>query len=232
MRLFLSALTLLVAASGAAVPAYAADGSLDAVFARIDKAAATFKGLRADVKKVSHLDLINEDTVDTGTIVVKRPKPHDLKMLVNIQQPDAKQLALADNKVEFYYPKPNEVQEFDLSKENKSLAEQGLLLGFGSNSKDLQSAYNIKLGGAETITEKKTTRIELIPKSKEFAARVPKIELWISDESGLALQQKIYQGGGDYLLATYTNMRIDPNIPDNDVKLNLPKNAHRVRPQK
>ena len=235
MRLFrpgsvlMSTTTLLV---GLQFGASGADTSLEATLARIDKAAATFKGLRADLRKVSHLDLINEDTVDTGTIVVKVPKPHDSHILIDLKQPDAKRVLIGATKVEFYTPQSNVVTEYDLTKENRAMAEQGLLLGFGSNSRELRGAYTIKLGGAEAVAGQKTVRIELIPNSKEMAVHFPKFELWVSDETGLAVQQKIHTGGGDYLLATYTNMRIDPNIPESDVKLNLPRNVHRERPQK
>jgi outer membrane lipoprotein-sorting protein len=56
-----------------------------------------------------------------------------------------------------------------------------------------------------------------------LANQFPKFELWISDETGISVQQKMYQRGGDYSLATYTNMKINQNLPDSAVKLNLPK---------
>jgi len=70
--------------------AQAADSSLQAVFKRMDEASPKFKGLKADVKKLAHVDVINDDTVDIGTIVVRVPKPHDLQMLFDSKQPDQK----------------------------------------------------------------------------------------------------------------------------------------------
>ena len=52
----------------------AADSSLAATLARMDEAAAKFKGLQADMQKISHTAVINEDSVDAGTIAVKRPE--------------------------------------------------------------------------------------------------------------------------------------------------------------
>ena len=46
--------------------ARAADGSLQEVFSRMDQAAAKFKGLKADMRKLTHTDVINEDSVDVG----------------------------------------------------------------------------------------------------------------------------------------------------------------------
>lgn len=212
--------------------ALAADNSLQAVFTRMDQASVKFKGLRADTKKLSHTAVINEDSIDTGTIVVKVPKPHELRMLIDFQQPDAKKVRVDGTKVEIYYPKTNIVQEIDLGKNHRSQMEQFLRLGFGSNSKDLLDAYSVKLGGPEPVAGEATTRIELIPKSKDLLAQFPKFELWISDQTGISVQQKMYQPGGDYSLATYTNMQVNPNLPDSAVSLNLPKGVTREYPQK
>ncbi|HEY2012709.1 MAG TPA: outer membrane lipoprotein-sorting protein [Bryobacteraceae bacterium] len=209
-----------------------ADSSLQAVFGRMDQASVKFKGLKADMKKLSHTDIINEDSVDTGTITVKAPKPHDLRMLIEFQKPDQKTVLVAGTKVDIYYPKTNTVQEFDLGKNHRSQMEQFLRLGFGSNSKDLQDAYTVTLGGPETIAGEPTTRIELVPKSKDLYAQFPKFELWISDQTGISIQQKMYQPGKDYSIATYTNMQVNPNIPDSAVNLNLPKGVVREYPQK
>jgi outer membrane lipoprotein-sorting protein len=201
----------------------AAADDLAAVFASMDKAAPTFKGLRADIRKVAHTAVINEDTADSGTIVVKVPKPHDFHMLVDLQQPDKKSVAVNGTVVEMYYPKANEVQVKNLGKGHKAEIEQFLRLGFGSNSKELREAYNVSYGGAETIAGQKATRIVLIPKSSDLLAMYPKFELWISDATGISIQQKIYEQGGNYTVATYPNMKLDSNIPDSAVKLNLPK---------
>jgi len=217
---------------GSPAGASAADSSLQTVFGRMDQASARFKGLRADMRKLAHTEVINEDSVDTGTIVVRVPKPHDLRMLIDFQQPDKKKVMIAGTKVDIYYPKTEIVQEIDLGKNHRSQVEQFLLLGFGSNSKDLMDAYSVKFGGSETIAGEATSRIELVPKSKELLAQFPKFELWISDQTGISVQQKMYQPGGDYSLATYTKMQTNVNIPESDVKLSLPKGVHWEYPQK
>src|SRR5436309_1208361 len=62
----------------------------------------------------------------------------------------------------------------------------------------------------------------------ELAAQFPKFELWISDATGISIQQKVYEQGGNYSIATYSNMKLDPSIPDSAVKLNLPKGVTRI----
>ena len=235
MRLFRSSsvwIGSLAIALAAPVGLSGADTSLQAVFNRMDQASAKFKGLKADMRKLTHTEVINEDSVDTGTIAVRLPKPHDLRVLIHFQQPDDKQVMIAGTKLDVFYPKSLIVQEYDLGKSHRNQVESFLLLGFGSNSKDLLAAYTVTLGGAEAVAGEPSTRIELIPKQKEMAAQFPKIELWISDNSGISIQQKLHSPGGDYSLATYTKMQLNGNIPESDVKWTLPKGVHWEYPQK
>jgi outer membrane lipoprotein-sorting protein len=218
LRLLYVLIGSLAALLGSQLLALAADNSLAAVFSRMDQASAKFKGLKADMRKLAHTEVINEDSVDVGTIVVRVPKPHDLRMLVDFQQPDQKKIMIAGTKVDIYYPKTEIVQEIDLGKNHRSQVEDFLLLGFGSNSKDLLDHYSVKLVGPETVAGESTSRLELIPKSKEVLVQFPKFELWISDQTGISVQQKVYQPGGDYSLATYTKMEVNPNIPEAAVK--------------
>ena len=227
MRFLRATLVLLAAVAGLT----AAD-DLQKVYSKIDSGADGFKGLTADIKRDAHMDLINEDDVEAGKIVVKRSKPGDVHMRIDFLEPNQKQVAFSGSKAEIYYPKSNTVEEYDLSK-HKDMLKQFLLLGFGTRSQELRDAYSIRLIGAEPVNGQPATRIELIPKSKDMAQTFPKIELWISDATGMALQQKLYEKGGkDYQLNTYSNMKLRSDISDSDVKLNVPKGATHTNPLK
>jgi outer membrane lipoprotein-sorting protein len=85
--------------------------------------------------------------------------------------------------------------------------------------------------GPETLDGKPAERLELIPKSKAVLEHLKKFELWISD-SGYPIQQKFYLPGSDYMLMTYSYMKINPDLPDTALKLHVPKNVKREYPQK
>ena len=227
MRVSKALVASAVAAAFLLPPAGGAD-DLAAVFGRMDTAAPKFKGMRADMKKVSHTAVMDLDETDIGAIVVKVPKPHDFHMLIDIQTPDKKQVGISGTLVEMYYPKANEVQWCNFGKGHKREVEEFLRLGFGSNSRELKESYTVTYVGAETIAGQKASRVALVPKSQDLAASFPKFELWISDTSGISIQQKIYEQGGNYSIATYSNMKLDPNIPDSAVKLNAPRSATRT----
>ena len=217
--LFVLTGTLLGLAS-ASLGAPAADPPLDTVLARLDQAAINFKGLTADIRKIAHTDVVNVDDVDSGTITVKRVKPHDIRIRIELTNPQ-QIVTIGGGKVQVFKPKTNEAQEVELGK-NRGVVDQFMLLGFGSNSSELRSAYTMTLGGAETINGEKTTRIVLVPKDPEILTKVKKCELWISDK-GWTVQQKFHTGGGDYILSTYSAMKLNPIIADKDLKLELPK---------
>ncbi len=105
------------------------------------------------------------------------------------------------------------------------MVDQFLLLGFGSTSAEIQNAYEVKLGGPETVAGQKTVRLVLTPKSPEVLAKLTKVELWISDSLGIAVQQKFWEPGGDYEFTTYTNVKLNP-VPQ-ELKWDIPKDAHK-----
>ena len=198
---------------------------LQATFARMDQAAASFKGLSADLTQVSHNALLNADEALTGTMAVRRPKPHELRAVVDIRKPDAKKVLLTRHRVEMYYPKNNTVQIIDLDRKDNHLIDQYWLLGFGSNSAELRNSYKMDLGGPEIVAGQKTVRLVLTPKSADVLAQLTKVELWISDSMGIAVQQKFWEPGDDYIVATYANVKLNPGPPE--LKWDIPKDAHK-----
>ncbi len=183
------------------------------------------------MQRLTHTDVINSDDIDRGTIKLKRSGSRaDLRMLIEITEPDPKIVAVQGKKGELYYPRMHTVQEYDLGKFREWL-DQFYLMGFGTTSKELQAAYSIRFLGSDTKGGQKVTGLELIPKDKDVSKQIKKFELWLSDQSGLPVEQKIYPGG-QYVVITYTNAKANPDLPDSALKLQVPKGTAREFPQK
>jgi len=202
-------------------PSLQAADTLDAVFKRIDSAAASFKGMTADMKRTSHTELVDANDVEEGTFAVKRVKADDIRMLMDISKPEPKKFSLADGKGRAFYPKANEVQVMDVKK-HRDLVNELLLLGFGATSAELNAAYTVTLGGPDTINGTPVTRLELVSKNPEIRRTIKRVELWIG-ENGMPVQQKLHESGGDYQIVTYSHMVLNRNLPDSAVTLTLPK---------
>jgi len=50
--------------------------------------------------------------------------------------------------------------------------------------------------------------------------------------NGYPIQQKFYEPAGDYMVFTYSEMKINPELADSALKLHLPKSVKREYPQK
>ena len=204
--------------------------TINDVYLRLDKAAPGFKSMTADIQRLVHTAVINDDAKETGTIKLKRQKVHDTRMLIEFTAPDPKSVALADDNVSVYYPKIKTVQIYNVG-EKRNLIDQFLLLGFGATSAELEEAYNVTWAGSENVAGQSTSHIQLVPKSKEVLLRLKQADLWISD-SGLPLQQKfLTSSAGDYMVVTYSNMKHNPPLADGALKLNIPKGVQIQRPQ-
>jgi outer membrane lipoprotein-sorting protein len=210
--------------------AAASANSLEATLASIDHAAG-LTGLTADITYKAYTASIQAEDTESGKFFLKRAKGHDVRVLFDVKQPEAKAYSFSSEKVDIYLPKAMTVQEYDVGK-YKSMVNQVLLLGFGSTSKELLSTYAVTLGGEETVGSEKATRLELAPKAPEKLMDVKHIQLWISDATGVVVQQKFLAESGDYKLATYSNLKIVPNLPDSSVRLDLPKGVKIEQPQK
>ena len=200
--------------------------TVEAVLARMDRNAASFKTMTAKVKRVAHVAVINEDNTDLGTMRLKRSKK-DVHLVVDLTEPDAKSVAFQGNKVEIYYPKLLRVEEYEVGK-NRELFEQFFLVGFGTPAKDLNSDYAIRMIGGEDVGGQPATHIELTPKSKQVLQHIKRMDLWISNASGYPVRQKLDQSGGEYMLVTYSELVINAPLSDAAVRLNVPKGVQRV----
>jgi outer membrane lipoprotein-sorting protein len=203
----------------------AADPALQAVFQRIDKAAATFRGFTADMVKLDHQAIIDDNDKQTGTIAVRKAGPRSIQVLEKMS--DGDQFELTNSRVSVYHKKSNTVQADDVGRRYGGLVEGALVIGLGGTSQELQQEYKVALGGADTVNGQAATRLVLIPTDPQMTQLFPKVEVWISDATGVAIQQKAYEKGLlDYHVQTYTNMKIGP-VPEAEVKLIVPKDAHR-----
>jgi len=207
--------------------ALAADPLAD-VLARMDKSAAKFKGMSAAITRDVYTAIMKDHNVHTGTIKFLRVKPGDVRVLIDFTGVDAQTVAMDGSKVSIYHPKANVIQEYDIGGK-RALIDQFFLLGFGAKSTEIAADYKVSYVGAEPIDGQATGHIALIPKSAEVLKQLKQADLWISDASGLPVQQKfILSADGDYQLATYSNVSLTPPS-DQDLKLKVPKGVKTVK---
>jgi outer membrane lipoprotein-sorting protein len=201
--------------------------TLESVLNHIDKAAADFRTLSADIEQIKYTDVVKDTSTETGQILVRR----DQKMRIDLTKPDPKTILRTGDSLFIYTPKINRVEEYNLGK-NRAIVDQYMRLGFGTKSQDLQKSYDIKFAGEEELDHHKTALLELTPKSDEVRKQITRIQMWVEESSSLPVQQKFFEaGGGDYFLVKYSHLMKNLKIPDSKFKPDWPKNATRIKPR-
>jgi outer membrane lipoprotein-sorting protein len=196
---------------------------MNAAFVRLDKTAQQFKAVTADIQRDVFEAVINDHEKDMGTIKARREKSHETRMLIDLTSPDAKTALVDETTVSVYYPKIKTVQVYDIGA-RRGLVDKFLLLGFGASSAELKEQYDITWVGMEKLGTENTWHLQLIPKSSEVLQRLKKAELWVSETTGLPAQQRfVTSTTGDFMLVTYTNVKLNPPLGDGALKLNYPK---------
>ncbi len=137
----------------------------------------------------------------------------------------------AGKTVEVYYPEAKRVEVWDAGKFGKmgKQVDQLLLIGIGVSSSDLRHDFEIKSGGTEVIGGKPTTRIELTPKDSDLKKQVSSIDMWIPANESVPVQVKVTRTSGDYEEAVYSDVQMNPTLPDSAFELNVPADVKRVK---
>ena len=210
-----------------AVAASAAD--LNTLFGKMDAASAGYRTMRADVAWTSYTALVDDTSVESGKIVVRK-EGDAIELKIDFTAPYPRQIRIDGTKFESYKPRIQTIEEYDLAK-HKDKLEQALLIGFGVSGKTIAKNYDAKILGDEDLDGVSTVHLELIPKSAEMRESVPKLEMWISTATWQPVQQKLHSAsGGDYRLYSYSNAEINPSLKASDFKLQISGKAKRIKP--
>lgn len=231
MKRFVKWATLCALCAASTVPSYLAAGqgrmvTLDNVLRQLDRSAKDFHSLSANVERTTVTVVVNDHSTETGSLQVRGDK-----MLLRMNPPDSRTVLRNGDNIYIYTPGLKQVQEFNLGK-NRDLADEFLLLGFGTTGTDLEKGFDIKLVGEDTLDGKKDVELELTPKSAAVLKQFSKIQIWLDETSWLPDQQQFTENGsGDYLTVRYTKMLRNPNIPDSEFKPHWPKGTEKIKPQ-
>jgi len=224
MRLF-QVTALLVAALN-----LASGASLEEVLGKMDGAAPRFSSMTASLSRVTFTKVLDEKTTEAGSIKLRK-LGKELQVYIDIVKPDPKIVSFRGRRAEIYLPRLKTVQEYDLGKQG-SLIDQFLLVGFGTSGRELKTNYAVKLLGEETVGGQKTWHLQMIPLSGALKQRFRSLELWIDETTIYPVQQQFIDPSGDYYLFTYTDVKVNPALTEDALKMRVPKGTKRETPQR
>jgi len=205
--------------------------TVEQVLRRMDQAAQAFKSLSANFRQTDYHDLFQEKTVENGQLKMTKRTKTDVVVLAEFTGKDERKLRKAGNRLEIYHPKAKSEDIYDTRKLTKSM-DSFFLVGFGVSSKELLETYQITVGGSEVIDKVNTTRLDLAPKSTDKQNLFKMIQLWIPEDKGNPVQERVLNGkeSKDYHLLQFSDMKINPALPDSAFELNLPAGVKQNKP--
>jgi outer membrane lipoprotein-sorting protein len=59
---------------------------------------------------------------------------------------------------------------------------------------------------------------------------ITRIDLWIQEGQSSPIQEKVTQPSKDYVLISYSDLKVNPDLPDSAFDLKLPEGVKRVKP--
>jgi len=195
----------------------------------MDQAALRFASMAADLEYTKVTVIVDDHSTERGRIFFEKSKGK-LRVMLAFSSPAEKYVLFQDGKVSIYRPKIAEIEEYSLAR-NQGLMEQFLLLGFGTSGADLQKSYAVSLKGEEPLDGERTVHLELAPQSAQVAARLARIDLWLSPETWQPLQQRFTEPSKDYLTARYRNVQQNTKIPSSNFQFPIRGKVRTVRPQ-
>jgi len=200
--------------------------TLEGVLRQLDATAKDFHSLSADVERTKVTVVVNDRSTETGTILVRGDK-----MVLDLKAPDARTILRTGDSLYIYTPGLKRVEEYNLGK-NRALVDQFLLLGFGTEGKQLEKGYLVALLKEDKIDDRKTIELELTPKSQGVRNQIAKIQIWLDESSWLPVQQEFYEAGsGDYSIVKYSKVVRNAGIPESEFKPHWPKGTEKIKPQ-
>lgn len=195
------------------------------VLSRMNDTAKHLKTITADLDYTTVTVLVNDRSTESGRFYLHNPKSPEI--LIQFEKPDPKTILFRRNRAEIYYPKIKRVEEYNLERQS-GLVQQFLLLGFGTEESALKAAYNVKLTGEEDLSGESTAVLELTPTQPGVSSQLTKVQLWVSEDSWVPVQQQFTEPSGDYLLARYTDIKVNRNLSPSTFRIQADSDVQRV----
>jgi outer membrane lipoprotein-sorting protein len=195
----------------------APSGSLAQILDRMDQVATDFHTTEADFVWEQYTKVVNDTDTQKGKIYFRR-SGKEIQMAADVTEPDEKYVLFSNGKVQVYQPRTGQLNSYDASK-NRAEVESFLVLGFGGGGHAMLKSFDVKYLGAAELNGVETANLDLVPKSEKARNTFPHIELWVDTTRGIAVQQQLFQPGGDYRMTHYSNILMNHKIPDSVFKL-------------
>src|ERR1051326_1492192 len=205
------------------VPIIEAQGkyTLDQVFAKMDAIQKTFRSAAADIERTHVTVLVNDKDVSFGKFYYTR-RGKEPRLKLELLSPTMQYLLIDKGKLQLYTPSLKQVQEAPITG-HQDKVELFMSLGFDQSTQDLKNNFEVSIAPDEVIDGKKTSVLELKPKS---TGMFKSVRLWMDQEKWVAAQIRTTENSGDYMIIKFSNVKTNGGFSDSVFELKMPKDVH------
>ncbi|HKX32393.1 MAG TPA: outer membrane lipoprotein carrier protein LolA [Blastocatellia bacterium] len=193
---------------------------LTGILNKMEKAHQEMKSLKAEFIQQKTNSQIGVTDSDYGALLYK-PAVGKTKGKVRIDytKPSNSVVSIIGDTLVYYQPRLNQALKSTVAKASKGKTGYSQLIGLDGSIKSLANNYNFDYVGDSSLNGQMTTLLRLTPKA---GGQYSSIELWVSQENWLPVQQKLFERNGDFTLMTLKNLQLNPVIPDAAFNVAIP----------
>ena len=195
-------------------PAPGGQMTLAQLLAALDQAAPGIHSVSAAAQVDDYTALVQDTSSSSGQLDFKHTGGAPMYVL-DLTKPKAmaRKLVYRDQTAFVYTPSARQVMEYPLGAQ-QPLVNQFLLLGMGATGQELAKSFRIELVGPETVGGVAAVHLRLTPLDAQLAGKLTHLDLWYDPQTWIAIEQQMWQPGGDYHRLTLSKVKLNPKLSD------------------
>jgi outer membrane lipoprotein-sorting protein len=178
--------------------------SAESVLGQMENVGRSLSSLIATIsqqKKNTQLGI--DDPLETGELYYLPAKNGSMKLRIDINTPTKKTVVITGDEIKFYQPAIQQMLVSSLKGAKSSQSFGSLAITFGSVSA-IRTNYEVTFVKEEKIQNEQTSLLRLTPKQ---SAPYKSIDLWISHNSWLPVQETLVETNGDITIIKLSNLK-------------------------
>lgn len=182
---------------------------LTGILQKMEKAHLDLKSLKAAIVQHKINSQIGSKDTDYGILLYKPAIGNGKgKLRIDYSKPDIRVVSVVGESFTFYQPRINQVVKMSIAKASKGkTGNYTQIVGLDDSVKNLAKNYSIEYVKDEMVNGQMATQLHLVPKQ---SGQLVSLEIWVSQQSWLPIQQKFVERNGDYSIVQLTNL--EPNV--------------------
>ena len=200
------------------------DEKLWNLLVEIDARGARIQDLSADFPQEKHTALLKKPLVSTGHILIRGSAS-----LWTTTHPEPTVMRIDDKEVRLYYPRQKVVEVYRTDERMGSLAASPFprLAVIKSHFTFERVSPRDLLPGAD---ESKYIALRMKPTEPELQKHIDEVTVVLEIATGFVARAQTIDADGDRMVLTFSNIKINGGLKDDDLKLQLPADVEVTHP--